>query len=262
METLPPVLENAPQEPPRTMSLASRLFNIFATPGEVFEQIKNTPVSTANWLTPALTLIVVTWLGVSLIFSQDSIQQQLKEITDQAVEKQVQKGKLTEQQAEQARAVAAKFGSLGSKIGAYSTPVLVGLVLPFWWGLLVWLIGTQALHADFSYMKGVEMVGLGGMVGVLDAIVRSLLILIMGNLFASPSLALFLKQFDPQNPTHSLLAVVNIMTFWSLAVRSIGLARLSSTRFGKAAAWVFGIWIIQTSVLVGLSLAAQKIAAR
>jgi hypothetical protein len=262
MENLPPVVDLEPQASQPTMSLGARLFNIFAAPGEVFEKIKNAPVSTANWLTPGLILIAVSWLGAWLVFSQDSVQQQLKEITEQALQKQIQKGKLTEQQADQARVVAEKFGSIGTKVGAYGAPVFAALVLPFWGGLILWLVGNKALHGDFPYMKGVEIAGLAGMIGVLDAIIRPLLILIMGNVFASPSLALFVKQFDPQNPVHGLMAVVNLMTFWVLAVRAIGLARLTRASFGKAAAWVFGVWALFTGLLTGFSYAMQAIFAR
>ncbi len=244
------------------MSLGARLFNIFATPGEVFQQIKGSPVSTANWLVPGLILLAVSWLGAWLIFSQDSIQQQLREITDQAIEKQIAKSHMSEQQAEQARTMGTKFGNIGMKISVAVAPVFAALVTPFWWGLILWLVGTKLLKGDFSYMKGVEIAGLAGMVSVLDAIVRILLILVMGNLFASPSLALFVKQFDPQNHVHSLLAIVNIMTFWVLGVRAIGLARLSGVNFGKAAAWVFGVWAVLTGVVVGFGLAMQAIFAR
>ena len=36
------------------------------------------------------------------------------------------------------------------------------------------------------------------------------------------------------------------MTFWLLAVRAMGLARLSGVSFIKAALWVFGIWAAYT----------------
>ena len=88
---------------------------------------------------------------------------------------------------------------------------------------------------------------------------KTLLILTMDNPFASPSLALLVKEFDPQNPVHGLLGVVNVMTFWVLAVRSIGLARLSGALFGKSAMWVFGIWASYTGVMVGLGAAVQAI---
>jgi len=244
------------------MSLPARLFNVLATPGEVFEHLKNARVSTANWLIPALLAIVVSWLGAWVVFSQDSIQQQLREITDQAIEKQIQKQHLSDQQAEQARVIGTKFGAIGTKIAAYAAPVFIAMVIPFWWGLLLWLIGTKVFKADFSYMKGVEVTGLSGMVGVLDSILRTLLILIMGNLFASPSLALLIKQFDPQNPVHGLLAAVNIMSFWALSLRALGLARLSGVGFARAVVWVFGAWALLTGVFSGFGFAMQKVFGR
>jgi hypothetical protein len=241
------------------MSLGARLFNVLAAPGEVFEHVKRAEVSIANWITPGLILIAVSWVGAWLLFSQDSIQQQLREMTDQAVEKQVQSGKINEQQAEQARAMAAKFGSIGTTIAAYAAPLFVGLAVPFWGGLVIWLVGTKVFKGDFPYMKGVEVAGLAGMVAVLDGILRPLLILITGSLFASASPALFLKPFDPQNPVHGLLAAINIMTFWVLSVRALGLARLCGVGFGKAAVWIFGVWVAQTAVFSGIGFGMQKL---
>src|SRR5207302_9246459 len=69
-----------------------------------------------------------------------------------------------------------------------------------------WLVGTKALKGHFPFSKAVEVAGLANMIGVLEAVVKTLLILVTGNIFASPSLALLVKEFDPQNPVHSLLA--------------------------------------------------------
>ena len=106
-------------------------------------------------------------------------------------------------------------------------------------------------------MKAVEVVGLANMVSVLDVIVRTLLIVGLGNLYAAPSLMLLVKEFDPQNTVHSLLALVNVMTFWLLAVRAMGLARLTGVSFIKAALWVFGIWAAYTALLIGLASVAK-----
>ena len=67
-------------------------------------------------------------------------------------------------------------------------------------------------------------------------------------MYASTSLALLVKDFDPQNTFHSLLTMMDVMVLWLLAVRSIGLARLSGASVGKAALWIFGIWIVITGV--------------
>jgi hypothetical protein len=251
--------EPQPEVPqPPTMSLGGRLFNVFATPGDVFQEVKAAKVSTANWLVPALILIVVSWLSSLVIFSQPSINHQLSEITEQAIQKQVESSKISEQQAEQARAMGEKWAGISTKIGAALVPVLYGFVTPFFWGLIVWGVGAGLLKADFPYMKAVEVVGLANMLSVLEVILRTLLVVGLGNLYASTSLVLLVKQFDPQNTVHSLLAVVNVMTFWLLAVRGIGLARLSGASFAKALAWVFGVWVAYTGLFVGLAFLAKS----
>jgi hypothetical protein len=86
-----------------------------------------------------------------------------------------------------------------------------------------------------------------------------LIVILSGNFFASPSLALLVKDFDPQNPAHGMLAAVNVMTFWLLIVRSIGLARLASLSFSKGAMWVFGVWASYTGFFLAVAWAMQAL---
>ena len=64
------------------MSLAGRLLNVLAAPGEVFDQVKTAAPSTGNWLTPALLLIAVSWLGTWLVFSQEGLRHQVAEYSE------------------------------------------------------------------------------------------------------------------------------------------------------------------------------------
>lgn len=240
--------------PPST-SLAARLTNVFAAPGEVFDEVKTSAPSTANWLVPALLLVVISLIATWLIFSQEPIQHQLGDITEKALQKQVEKGRMSEQDVERARTV----GLIGAKIMAAAASVWVGFVPPFWWGLILWLVGTKALKGNFPYMKAVEVAGLAAMISILDSIVRTLLILVKGNLYASVSPTLLMNDFDPQNTLHSLLTLADVFTFWVLAVRAVGLARLAGVSFAKAAAWVFGIWAAFAGLRLGFSLATKAI---
>ena len=258
MET--PQVTNDPQPDvpaPATMSLGGRLLNVFATPSEVFQEVKTAGASTANWLVPALILIALSWVAAWLVFSQDPIKHQLSENADRAIQKQIERNHMGEQQAEQVRAAGEKWAVLGAQVFGFVIPVFVALITPFFWGLIVWLVGAKILKGDFPYMKAVEVVGLSSMVSVLDVIVRTLLIVGLGNLYAAPGLVLLVKEFDPQNPVHSLLAVLNVMTLWLLAVRAVGVARLSGAALVKAALWVFGIWAAYTGFLIGLGALIQ-----
>lgn len=263
MEPIPPAIGPEPEVSPVVpSSLASRLANVFAEPGQLFGALRLTPASTANWLAPALLLIVTSWVGAWLILSQDTIKQQLTNITDQAIEKQIAKANMPADQAERAREAGAKFGSIGIKASVVATPVLYAFITPFWWGLILWLVGTKAFRGVFPYMKAVEAAGLANMIGVLESVIKTLLIVAFGNLFASPSLALLVSNYDPENTVHGLLAMVNVMTFWLLAIRAIGLAKLSGTSFTKAAAWVFGIWFLFTGSLFGFGQLVKALFAR
>src|ERR1043166_1066450 len=238
MDRPPPALDLPPAAPAQpAMSLASRLVNVLAAPGEGDDQIKGATPSVANWMAPAVLLILVSWIGAGLVFSQPVIQHQLTEIQDKAIEKMIQKQHLSNDQAEAARQTAAKYAGLGTKITAAIAPVMAGILIPVWWGLLVWLIGTKAFKSQFPFMKAIEIAGLANMITVLEAIVKTLLILVTSSAFATPSLALLIKDFDPQNPSHGALSAVNVMTFWFLAVVAIGLARLAGAATGRAVVW-------------------------
>jgi hypothetical protein len=104
-----------------------------------------------------------------------------------------------------------------------------------------------------------EVAGLASMITVLETVLKTLLIIIFSNPMVSISPVVFLKNPDPQSPVLMLLALLNPMTFWLLAVRSTGLARFTGVSWTRAAAWVFGVWIVMTGILVALAIAMQMI---
>ena len=67
MEEPLPVLDSPPEAPPPpAISLAARLLNVFAIPGEVFAGVRASRISIGNWLVPTLLLVVV---GAGLYFA-------------------------------------------------------------------------------------------------------------------------------------------------------------------------------------------------
>jgi hypothetical protein len=249
MDQPPPSPELAPDQPRQPMtSLVGRLFNVFATPGEVFEEVKAIGPRVSHWLVPGLLFVLVSWLGGLLVFSQPTIRQQITELTDKQIQKQIEKTKMPAEQAEKMRG----YIELTFKAAFVVGPIIPPFVFLWLWGLIFWLAGNKIMKGDFSYMKGVEVIGLSNMIPVLEAIVKTLLIVVTGNLFASPSLAMLIKDFSQENPMHTLLALVNVMTLWHLSVRTIGLARLAGKSFAKAAVCVFGVWVAYSGLFWGI----------
>jgi hypothetical protein len=102
------------------------------------------------------------------------------------------------------------------------------------------------MKATSPYMKVVEVVGLTFFIATLESVVTTILAIGMNTMFASPSLALLISDFSVENRMHLLAASMNVFTFWTLAVTSIGLARLFQKDLPKVLVLVFALWILWT----------------
>jgi hypothetical protein len=140
------------------------------------------------------------------------------------------------------------FGSVGAAI--FTAAMLFGFALVFW------LVGKWIFKAPATYGKVVEVVGLSMYISVLGSIITLLLVVAMGSIYATPSLALAVSHFNPEDKIHKLLSSINVLTFWYLAVISIGLGKLFSVSTTKALAAVGVLWALWTagSVLIGFGM--------
>jgi hypothetical protein len=257
MPEAPPV--SPPSPPARRTSLAARLLNIFATPGEVFEEVKSARPATANWLVPLLLYGLVAAVSSVMIVSQPAMIQQIRERQEKFFDEQVKSGAKTREQADREMEVAEKYSIPAAKIGAGISGFFLSFVTVFWWAFVLWLIGRWALKAPVGFRKTLEVAGLASAISVLEAVVRMLLVFGLSNPLASPSLALLIKNPDPHNPLYMLLSLTNVLTFWVLIVRAIGLAKLSGAPVLKVALWVFTAWAIVMMLGMGAGQAAAKI---
>ncbi|HOC55530.1 MAG TPA: YIP1 family protein [Verrucomicrobiota bacterium] len=255
MEEPLPLPESPPDAPPPpAMSLAARLLNVFAIPGEVFEEVKASRVSVWNWLVPALLLGVVSVFTVLAVVSQPALQRQMNERIEEqakALDQQVKAGKVKRVEADRALAVTraiaqpAILKTLGGVMAAG-----FGVVRVFWWGLVLWLLGRVFLKACFGYIKTLEVAGLALMVSVLGSAVLLLLMVNLPKLFAAQGLALAVSDFDPSRKSYLLLGAANVFALWLVCVLSVGLGRLAGVPFWRAMWLVFAAWLIQESCLV------------
>ena len=199
MEQINPLPEPPVDVPAPAMSLTARLFNVFADPGEVFEEVKNGKPSAANWLVPALVYMLVGVISVVVIFSQPAIVQQIHDQQAAAMDQQVKAGKMTQAQADQAMAMMEKvagpgilkiFGSVAAALGSFAHI--------FWWAFVLWLMALLVLKQKVPFLKMAEVAGLATMIIVLGAIITTLLTVITGKLGITLSPALACQQLRHQ----------------------------------------------------------------
>lgn len=261
MQETPPALPPEPTAPkPAATSLVARLMNVFAMPGEVFEEVKAAPPGTANWLVPVLLNCIVGAIAAVILMSQPAILQSIREKQDAQFQKMVQQGKMSQADADKAMAVAEKFtGPTLMKITGVIGSVVVSFVAFFWWTTILWLLGRWFLRVDFGYTKAMEAAGLASMIGVLGVIVTLLLQVNLSNLTSSPSLAMLVSDFDPKKVSHLALGAVNVFGIWRVIVQSIALARLAGVPFQRSAFVMFPVWLLCQSVMIAFASLAGRL---
>jgi hypothetical protein len=236
------------------------MFNVIATPGDVFSEVRSSPSCIRNWLVPGCALVIVSWICAAVILSQPSFRHQLSEMTDRLALQQkrlLEKRHVPKDRIESVQPAMEKWMNFTTRAGKFAAPVLLAFGWPFIWAMVIWLIGSKIWKAQFPFMKAAEAAGLVGVILTLDSVVTTLLVFGTGNVFANPSLALVIKDFDPLNSKHQILAAVNLMTLWGLAARSIALARLSGASTWKSAAVLFGLWALWTGGQLGMAVGTQ-----
>jgi hypothetical protein len=149
-----PAVNVIAKEPPARTSIAARLLNLFAAPGEVFDEVISSPVTPANWIVPVL----LVWLTGLLPVASNP-----------------QNGP-----------------SDWSKLWCLATG-LAALGGTFWSTFMLWTIGRLFLKRRFSCFKALEVVGLASTILALGNVVTSLLVNVTGDPTARPAFSMFVQ---------------------------------------------------------------------
>lgn len=236
------------------MSLAARLLNVFAIPGEVFAGVRASRFSVGNWLIPALLSAALGVFTAIALVSQPSFQRQVENFLDhqkKTGDQLVKTGTL--KQADADRALAFWRNLLTTPTLQKAITIAAGVaggVRVFWWALILWLLGRVFLKVKFGYTKALEVVGLGLMINVLGGIVILLLMLNLPRLFSTSSLTMAVRDFDPTRSSPLLLVVASLFAIWLMGVFAVGLGKLAGVPFLRAAWFVFAAWLIQEPFLM------------
>jgi hypothetical protein len=234
-------------------SAFGRMFNVLAAPGEVFQEIKERPVNHANWIVPATVWAVVGIACVLLLFSNQWAMTEILRTQEKAMQQQVSQGKMRQADADKAQEIMEKFMPIFVKVGGAVMTLTYAFGVPFFWGLVIWLVGTKAFGADFEFMKAVEAAGLGLLIYAVASVVSTLAAMAAGK-FIYLSAAFGLEQFDYTKREHFALAAINPFYLWYVTIMTTALAKLSGASWAKAAGWCFAVWIVSRAVLILLKL--------
>ncbi len=224
-------------------SLGGRLFNIFAAPGEVFEELRSSQPSHGNWLVPILMSIAMGVVFSLVVFSQPDIVASVFGPQEAALNARVEAGKITQAEADQALEGMRKMQPLMKYIGIGGA-ILGNLFFFVLVSLLMWVLTAKILGGGIPMSKAFELTGLASMISVLASVITMLIVLLKANINAGPNAALFITSFDQSSYLHQFLAAFSFTTIWYNLVLAIGVSRLSGRSFVAAASWIFGVWFV------------------
>ena len=241
----------APETLPPPTSFFTRFSNVFASPGELFAEVAVQPVQLSSWLIPLFLSILLMVGTTMLIFSNDSLRTQALEKQREAIQKMINEGKITQEQAD--KQLQMMEGSKLMLVFAGAAALGMSLIVFFAIPLIVWLAAMMMLKYHGGYFKIVEAYGLTVFVSFLGGIVTIMLMNIFQSIYASPGGWLLLAQsYDSKNSVHTLISAVNIFYLWQVALIGIGLSRLTGKPAGAGMGVAFGLWAVVVLVIVAI----------
>lgn len=241
----------------KAQGLGSTLMNVFSSPTEAFSDLGTAESKAGNWLFPLLILIVLASVSSYVIFSNENLKTQALETQSRAIEKRVAEGKMTQEQADQARSRMENMGGMFIVFGIVGSAVFL-TVMMFGAGLFLWLANKTMFKSAVGYGKHLELYGISSWIGVLGGVVTLLMIIGLNTMYASPSAALAVyASFDPTNTTHKLLGAINVFSIWQAIVVGIGISKLGNKPSTVGIGVALGLWAIWAVVQIFLLSFAQ-----
>ncbi len=231
------------------MPFLDRLTGIIVSPGEVFENVSQTGLTTSNWFVPWLLYVAISIFTGQLLLGNPSLSGQLENTIrtqfDELMQEPIMKGEISQEEAD------AQFERYGKPDSPWFTLLSVGgtlfgsIATLFVISLFCLLLAKSAVSASAPYMKVVEVVGLTFLIDGLEQIVTTVLMFLTDSILASPGMALFLlPDVDLQSKWHVALSKLNVFTFWKLGILSTGLSRLFRRDFPKVLVLVLALWVL------------------
>lgn len=221
-----------------------KLVGVFSEPGNTFSNIARVGAKTSDWLIPVLILIAVSILSVVVYNTNPTIKGQMKLDRENQIQEQVEKGAITQEQADQQIEGMNRFmeGPFMIVTGAISSIIMVFIVF-FVISGVYFLFVKFALKGVGTYKDAMVAYGLPYYIVVIQAILMVILSILLGKMVTSTSVAVFVD-VEKASLMKFVLGKLDPISIWFYAVISIAFAKMfKSPSTGKYFVLIFGMWI-------------------
>ena len=226
-------------------SLASRAADVFASPSSLFTEVAAAPVRSSSWVMPLILSLCLALAFTYTIYNNPNLRQQVYDMQEQAFKKAVEKGSMTQEQAQQATERMESTGLAMFMVFGGGLAVVTITAVFFLAPLVIWALAKFILKYGGAYMKLLEIWGLASFIGILGTIITLLLMSVFDSMHASPGGGLLVMgSYDANSVAHRFLVSMNLITIWQVAVLGIGVGTVSGGKVGKGLAVMFGLWLL------------------
>ncbi len=252
---------SAAEAPPeQELSHTDKLVGVFAEPGVMYAKTAQFPPRTIDWIIPLLIMTIFA-IGSSWIIqsnpevSYNIKQEQLGKI-EKSFQEMVDKGQITKEQADEQMNKVEERMSEGSNMVQTIIFTIVRVFLFFFIVTGIYFIAARFIFkGEGTYASAMVANGLTAYIDIIQVIIATILTIVTGRLVMDTSLASFMH-IEKSTFGGLFLGKLDVITIWSLAVVSIGLAKMfKSGKMTKFFILVFGLWIVWSLIIFGLGQA-------
>ena len=251
-----PGTTETPAEPEEELSHSDKMIGIFTEPSSTFEKIAKFPVKTIDWFLPVLILLVVVAITQILVMSNKEIAYQAKLKQEETINKMVEKGVITREQADQRIEQSEKFtnGPL-AKIFQTIAIFLFGFIYFFIIVLIYFLFAKLVFKGDGGYTSALVASGLTSYIAIIQIVLAAILAMVFGRLLNGLSIA-SLADIDKSTLVGFILGKIDPFSIWAYSIIGIGLAKMfKSNSTTKYIIMVFAVWILGSLLFWGIGKA-------
>jgi hypothetical protein len=220
------------------ISTASAISGIYFEPEKTFRAIKAHP----TWIVPFIISLIVS---AFMAYSTYDIQREFQK--DMLLKSEKIPDNIKDQQLEAFE----NPGFTQSPTFAAIMAVVMDVIYFIFTALAILVTGNFIMGGKSSFMSVFTMVCWAGLIGVLELIVKTIIMLVKGSIHAYTSLALFMDPSQFKSLSFQLLNVFDVFTIWKVVVFIIGFMVFYNFSRNKAITGIVILFIIFTAIKIG-----------
>lgn len=226
-----------------------KLVGVFTEPSKTFFSIAKFPLKGKDWFIPLLLMIVVAILSSVLMMSNPIIKNEVIKKQNAEIQKMVESGDLTQQQADQQKNGSRAFmeGPIFIAVQTVSIAIVMPIVFFIITGVF-YLIVSFGMKGEGTYKGVMISYAMPMYIAMIQSIVVVILSISMDKMLTGVNLALLLNM-ETKEFLGFIVSKIDPLSIWFYTVFGIGLAKLFKAEETKNyIIMVLAVWL-STSIV-------------